>query len=297
MRRILFGAVALSLLAAAPAPAQDQEGCKDHPLFTRMPNTHIADCQSSQFDLRAFPFGPGNNDPPTKSMQVEGPVQYISYELNDGAAKPSGLQIMRNFENAATRGGGTVEGRYPGWCNASYDNEHMPRMGNGCMSYALTMKFLKGGQEIWVFLQADENEGNYMLTISEREAMKQDISVNEVADKLNKDGFVALYVTFETGKATILSDAAATLDAAAGALKAAGEFKVEVAGHTDDVGTPEANLTLSQQRAQSVVAALVQRGIPAARLVAKGYGQTTPIADNRTEGGRAKNRRVELVKK
>jgi len=71
----------------------------------------------------------------------------------------------------------------------------------------------------------------------------------------------------------------------------------EGGGHPDHVGTPEANQRLSQERAQAVMAALVQRGVKADQLTAKGYGQTAPIADNRTEDGRAKNRRVELVKK
>ena len=298
MKRISVGAMALLLLAATTVSAQDAEGCKDHPLFTRMPNTHITDCQTLQFDMRGFPVGPGILDEPrTKAIEVEGPVQWLNYELNEGAMKPSGLQIMRNFENAAKKAGGTIEGQYPGWCKAMYDDGKMPKMGNGCMSYALTAKFLRGNREIWVFIVAGESDGNYLLTVSEREAMKQDISVNELADKLTKDGFIALYVNFATGKSTILPDAAATLDAAAGALKAAGAFQVEVAGHTDNVGTLETNQKLSQERAQSVMAALVQRGIPATRLVAKGYGQTTPVADNRTEEGRAKNRRVELVKK
>jgi OOP family OmpA-OmpF porin len=87
------------------------------------------------------------------------------------------------------------------------------------------------------------------------------------------------------------------LDSAAAALKAAAAIKVEVGGHTDNAGTPDGNLRLSQERAQAVMAALVQRGIAAARMTAKGYGQATPVADNRTEEGRAKNRRVELVKK
>jgi outer membrane protein OmpA-like peptidoglycan-associated protein len=69
-----------------------------------------------------------------------------------------------------------------------------------------------------------------------------------------------------------------------------------VAGHTDNVGTPDANMKLSQERAQAVMAALAQRGVGADRLTAKGYGQTAPVADNRSEEGRAKNRRVELVK-
>jgi len=299
MRWISVGAVALSLLAAAPVSAQeDQEGCKDHPLFTRFPNMHLVGCESSQFDLRKFPVGPIRKDEDTlKSVEVEGPVFWISYELKEGATPPSGLQIMRNFEAAAKKAGGTVEGQYPGWCKAMYDQEGMPRMGNGCTSYALTLKFLRGGKETWVFLQAGENDGSYSMTVSEREAMKQDIGVNELVDKFAKDGFISLYINFETGKSTINPDSAQTLDTAAAALKAAADLRVEVGGHTDNVGTPEANLKLSQERAQAVMAALVTRGITAARLTAKGYGQTAPVADNRTEEGRGKNRRVELVKK
>lgn len=291
---------ALCVWAAAPALAQqDAEGCKDHPLFTRFPGMYIADCESSQFDLRAFPTGAASKgDQQTTPVEVEGPVQWISYQrTEETTTPPSGLQIMRNFENAAKKGGGTIEGQYPGWCKAYYDSDRMPRMGNGCTSYALTMKFVRGGAETWVFLQADEREGAYTLTISEREAMKQEVAVNELADALTKDGFVTLQVNFDTGKATITPDSAKTLDDAAAALKMAGDLRVEVGGHTDNVGAPEANLKLSEDRAQAVMAALVARGIAAARLTAKGYGQTSPIADNRTDDGRAKNRRVELVKK
>jgi outer membrane protein OmpA-like peptidoglycan-associated protein len=299
MKWIPIGVVALSLFAAGPALAQeDQEGCKDYPLFTRFPNMHIVGCESSQFDLRKFPVGPPSKaDQTTKSVEVEGPVEWLNYELNEGTKPPSGLQIMRNFEAAAKKAGGTIEGQYPGWCKAMYDTEGMPRMGNGCTSYALTMKFVRGGKETWVFLQASEDQGNYLLTVSEREAMKQEIAVNELADQLAKDGFVTLYVNFDTGKATIKPDSATTLDDAAAALKVAGDLKVEVGGHTDNVGAPEANQKLSQERARAVMAALVERGVKADRLTAQGYGQSSPIADNRTEEGRAKNRRVELVKK
>ncbi len=297
MRTIFVAALALLLLAAVPAAAeQDAENCKDHPLFTRFPNMYLADCQSSQFDLRAFPVGAPDADGATKAVEVEGPVQWFDYQLNEGATTPSGLQIMRNFENAAKKAGGTVEGQYPGWCKANYDGERMPRMGNGCMSYGLTLKFVRGGKETWVFIQASGDQGNYQMTVSEREEMKQEIAVNALADQLVKDGFVALYINFDTGKSTIKADSARTLDDAAAALKAAANLRVEVAGHTDNTGTPEANMQLSQERAKAVMAALVERGIKAERLTAKGYGQTSPIADNRTEDGRAKNRRVELVK-
>jgi len=298
MKKTTVGALwVLALFAAGPALAQDLEGCKDHPLFTRFPNMHIVGCEASQFDLRAFPTGPIKEDQSTTPEVVEGPVQWLSYEVNEGTTPPSGLQIMRNFEAAARKAGATIAGQYPGWCKGNYDDERMPNMGNSCLSYALTMKFVRGAKETWVFLQATEDEGSYMMTISEREAMKQEVSVNELVEKLSKDGFITLYVNFDTAKATITPESAGTLDAAAAALKAAGDLRVEVAGHTDNVGTPEANLKLSDERAKAVMAGLVERGVPAARLTAKGYGQASPIADNRSEDGRAKNRRVELVKK
>jgi len=298
MRRTAVVAVMLLLVAAPLRAQEDEPGCKDHPLFTRFPNMVLNGCDASQFDLRKFPVGqmkPGKET--LDSVEVEGPVQWLNFVVKEGVTPPSGLQIMRNFEAAAKKAGGTIEGSWPGWCSATYDGEGMPKMGNSCTSFGLTMKFVKGGKETWVFLQAAEREGNYQMTISEREAMKQEVAVNELADKLNKDGFVSLYVNFDTGKATIRPDSAQTLDDAAAALKTVPAMKIEVGGHTDNVGTPEANQKLSQERAQAVLAALAQRGIKADRMTAKGYGQTVPVADNRTEEGRAKNRRVELVRK
>lgn len=299
MRYASIGMLVLCFFSAAWVfPQEDAEGCKDHPLFTRFPNMHISECTSSQFDLRKFPVGaPNKEEQKTTGVDVEGPRQWIVYQLNDGVTKPSGLQIMRNFENAAKKAGATIEGQYPGWCKGYYDDQAMPQMGNGCLSYALTIKFARDNKETWFFIQANDDEGSYMMTVSEREAMKQEISATEMANKLIKEGFLTIYVNFDTGKATITPDSAKILDDAAAAIKAAGDIKVEVAGHTDNVGTPEANQRLSDDRAKSVLTALLQRGLKAGQLTSKGYGQTVPVADNRTEDGRAKNRRVELIKK
>jgi len=84
------------------------------------------------------------------------------------------------------------------------------------------------------------------------------------------------------------------LDEAVKGLKVWGDVNVEVAGHTDSVGTDEHNMDLSQRRAEAVRAYLIGKGISAERLVAKGYGESQPVADNDTEAGRFKNRRVEL---
>lgn len=288
----IFCALMLCALVAPAFAEEDAEGCKDHPLFTRMPQHYISRCEHSQFEMRRYPVGPLDKENRAQLRELEGEYWLIHYGLNEGAPKASGLQIQRNFQNAARAAGGTVEGSYPPWCSFELDESF--QLGNGCTNYGTTLRIAKGGRETWTFVNATDS---YVLLILEVQAMKQDVSVNELVDKLNRDGFLTLYVNFDTGKATIKPDSARTLDDAAAALKVASGIRIEVGGHTDNVGAAAANEKLSAERAQAVVAALVGRGIPASRLNAKGYGQSVPIADNRTEDGRAKNRRVELVRK
>jgi outer membrane protein OmpA-like peptidoglycan-associated protein len=72
---------------------------------------------------------------------------------------------------------------------------------------------------------------------------------------------------------------------------------VSIEGHTDNTGTAQGNKALSEERAKAVVAAVAAKGVAAARMGAVGWGQDKPVADNGTEAGRARNRRVEVVKK
>lgn len=99
-------------------------------------------------------------------------------------------------------------------------------------------------------------------------------------------------VYFRTDKADIRSKSFKLLDNVAGVLKSHPTLTVRVEGHTDSQGDDAHNLDLSQRRAQSVVAYLVKKGVAAERLTAQGFGETAPIADNRTNKGRAANRRV-----
>ncbi len=102
-------------------------------------------------------------------------------------------------------------------------------------------------------------------------------------------------VNFDNDSAKLRYDADEILDKAAATLKEWGDVKVEVAGYTDSNNSDAYNLELSNRRANAVRDYLISKGIDAGRLTAKGYGETNPIADNDTEEGRAKNRRVELV--
>jgi outer membrane protein OmpA-like peptidoglycan-associated protein len=101
-------------------------------------------------------------------------------------------------------------------------------------------------------------------------------------------------VNFEFDSATLTSESRAILDEALRILQRHPDLKVEIAGHTDSSGSDEYNQGLSQRRAKSVLDYLVGKGANAANLTAKGYGESSPIADNGSSEGRAKNRRVEF---
>ena len=102
-------------------------------------------------------------------------------------------------------------------------------------------------------------------------------------------------VNFDFDKSIVRQADFSNLDQDAATLKEWGDTKVEVAGHTDSIGSDSYNIKLSQRRAEAVRTYLVGKGIAADRLSAKGYGESQPIADNATDEGRFKNRRVELV--
>ncbi len=129
--------------------------------------------------------------------------------------------------------------------------------------------------------------------------MKQEVTADasSLKDEIEKSGHVAVYgIHFDTGKATIQADSADTLNQVVALLQQNPDLKLRVEGHTDNQGSAGSNQVLSEKRAQAVVAWLVAHGVDAARLKAQGYGQTKPVADNSSDDGRAKNRRVELAK-
>ena len=101
-------------------------------------------------------------------------------------------------------------------------------------------------------------------------------------------------LTFETGQATLKPESQEQLKNIAEILKAYPKVTIKLGGYTDSTGDPQANLKLSQQRADAVMADLVKLGVDAGRIKAEGYGQEHPVADNSTEEGRAKNRRIDI---
>lgn len=101
-------------------------------------------------------------------------------------------------------------------------------------------------------------------------------------------------VHFDFGKVTLRPESYAELDELVSYLKYKDDIRVEIAGHTDNVGNAAENMKLSQQRAEAIRNYVIKKGISALRVVAKGYGATQPVADNGTDQGRQLNRRTEV---
>ncbi len=255
----------------------DSPGSKDYPGITRMPGYYIAEYQEKPFDSFAFTVTEGGKQ---KEQAVEGHRYDFRYNLKENATMPSELQIVRNYQNAARSAGGHV----------LFDTKELT-----------TIRLSKGGNEVWFAVSTSNAPSGMFITmvVIEKQAMQQDVTVdaNAMAHDLGETGRVAIYgILFDTGKSELKPESGLALIEIAKLLKTKSELKVYVVGHTDMAADLATNVKLSQARAQSVVNALVsQHGIASARLIAYGDGPYAPVASNKTEEGRAKNRRVELV--
>jgi outer membrane protein OmpA-like peptidoglycan-associated protein len=272
---IFLGTLLLSLLASVLLRAQDRdvEGSKDHPLFNRMPGYIIQRYDEKDFDTHSF------RDAQLNELNVEGRVVEIRYLLKSGAKEPGRIQVLRNYESAVTKIGGTV--LKSDWDGSSF------------------MKVVKNGKEFWVHVNAYITS-EFTVTIVEKKSMAQDITAN--ADAFSSDiratGHAAVYgIYFDTGKWAIKPGSEGALAEIAKLMKGDPALQLNVVGHTDNVGGMEPNMKLSQARAEAVVQALSGKyGLPASRLRPYGVGPLSPVASNDTEEGKGKNRRVELVK-
>lgn len=147
--------------------------------------------------------------------------------------------------------------------------------------------------KIYSLIAMDEKNPNYFFT-----NIRLAKGAVPLYDRLTTDGKIVTYaITFETGKADLKPESMVEIARIAKLMTENPNISFEVQGHCDATGSDKVNDPLSQKRAEAIVAALVEQGIAGARLSAVGKGSHSPLADNSTEEGRAKNRRVEFVKK
>ena len=281
--RNLLVVLAALVIASAAFAQEDVAGSKDYPGLSRIPGYYILEYSETGFDSFTFQVKEGNKD---KQETIEGHLYKIRYDFGGGDASQlpaSAMQILRNYQNAARAAGGKIVFEAGGGDDRT-----------------TTVHFVKGDKETWLEVHALSSADKVIfLNIIEKQALKQEVTMDAatMASGLSDSGRIAVAgILFDTGKSELMSESEPALVEVAKLLTENPTLRVYVVGHTDMMADLNANLKLSQARAQSVVTALVSKhGISAARLIPFGNGPYAPVASNKTDEGRAKNRRVELV--
>jgi OOP family OmpA-OmpF porin len=245
-----------------------------------------------------------------KYVTQEGRVAFFQYTLSnpDTGRTYSEIEFLRNYENAiAALGGQKISsvGFTPEVVAAAGGREQIEKYWNAASppvpeAEHATYMIRTADKEYWIHVST----GGIVppmgfVTVLEKQAMKSSLGFLDAAamkKELDAKGHVALYINFDTDKATLRADAQPIIGEVNKLLTSDQALKLSIEGHTDNTGGADHNRELATARARSVLGALVGLGVDAARLSSKGFGPDKPIADNSTDAGRAKNRRVELVK-
>ncbi|MCS6961025.1 MAG: DUF4892 domain-containing protein [Deltaproteobacteria bacterium] len=300
------------------AQEKDVKGSKDHPLLSRYPGSVIRNYLEKEYEEFFLRTGPVASfvQPEGETLKVEGKVTRINYIAPQGR---SAFEVFKNYEKAILDAGGQViwscvneacgkglsqallTGEFRGEANLMGYNEKDQRY--------MAAKLSLGGKEFYVsiftvgaYSIGGPMKGRVFTQVDIIEIKKMDeglVTIDEARLKsaLEREGKVVIYgIHFDFDSSKIKPESNPQLDEIAKAL-AADQKVYLVVGHTDNQGQLDYNQRLSEARANAVVEALVQRGIQRDRLIPVGVGMSAPVASNETEEGRAKNRRVELVRR
>ena len=308
-----FLIVALGLAGPTSSSAQDPvpKDAKDHPMISRYEGSRLVAYQQQEYDeyhlivRKVTEFG-GVEANPESTKPLEGKVTSITYVA---PPKRSTLEVFRNYEQELEKhgfedvfrctdkacGGNPMNhaiGPYF-WVGGSYKDQRY-----------LASKLTRAEGDIYVALyvgdyreQGDVRVHLDVVELQPMETGKVTIDPKQLATDIGAEGHVAIYsIYFETDSANLKPESDPTLAVIARMLEQQPKLNLLVVGHTDNKGGLKHNLDLSKRRSQAVVKALVTKHrVSANRLVAEGVGYLAPVASNKSESGRAKNRRVELV--
>ena len=252
--------VSLSLTEPAATPEKLPEAGKgDFPFLAPIPGSQAHGGQEDNAPFRLTPKGANQDEIVANGSVVR------SYSLKDG----SQALFAVVYHDALIKAGWAIEKETP----------------NGEVIIA---HYVKKGRNLWAYLI--DHGSDYDIRVGKEAATDQ------MKSTLASDCHVALVgVLFDFNKSTLQPASDGVLTQVSTLMTANPSLNVEIQGHTDNVGTDAYNQTLSEARARAVMTWLTQHGVAAARMTAKGYGKTQPVADNNRDEGRMKNRRVEIA--
>lgn len=309
----------LAIVLTCSLAAQDAPGTADHPVISRYAGSVLDGYEVREFDDIDLPVGPvikdeSGNRVPKEKKRLEGRITRIVYR---GPEDRTTLEIMSNYRSSLESAGFEILyscsddcGRLFHW--TLYHDDSVIRntkTSANAFDKPQDLRYLaakratdEGIVHVGVMVAIDSiwtKKPATLLTVIESEPMDTGmVTVKSMAEGLDAEGHVSIYgIYFDSGSATLKPESDATLEEISNLLHERSALKLLVVGHTDNQGGYDLNMDLSAKRAASVVQALTSRfGISASRLRPAGVGFLAPVASNDTEAGRAKNRRVELVK-
>jgi OOP family OmpA-OmpF porin len=317
-RAACFAIGSALLVGAVAAMGQDAPGSADHQLVGRFNGSVIRAQTRQEFASYVLPLGPADKSERRfqQQQEIEGKVTKTMYEAPAGS---SPLAVFRSYQAALQRAGFAAmyscsgrecspDGRIQYAIKSTRPADYIRDLGGHSLDDedAYLVAAHEPKKDVYAMVYATHIYGDatrvvYFTDVIETKPLANGliavVDAQAMAVDIGKVGHVALYgIYFDTGKATLKQNSSAALDEIAKLLKREPALKLHVVGHTDNVGALEANMTLSKQRAEAVVSALVTNyHIATARLIGNGVGPLAPVASNTSEDGRAKNRRVELV--
>lgn len=234
----------------------------------------------------------------------EGKIFYARIKAKEGKSY-SDLEVARNLDELIKSVDGVKVSEMKIPSDSSHilpENNRIKYMnGYGFIGNAITTTYLirRSDRNIWVQLTPGDDAVSAGWMILETKPFKMTASLikaDEIKKELDTKGHIALYINFDTDKATIKTESLPIIDEIQKLLTANPNLKIAIEGHTDNSGVAARNKKLSEDRANSVKTALTSKGINSTRLQIKGWGADKPVAENSSDENKAKNRRVEIVK-
>ena len=299
MKRILLPALMLISSAALA----------DWLFINPFPGSKIVTQESKKGQKLSLPEAPiDSSGKPGRSVELQGRVgrlvwknpkgksaqelyDYYAQQLSKGAFKPLWACAGKECGAAATV---PLLGKVPASADAHYAIAQLIRRDLGDVFAALQVA---ADETTLLLIEVSATPEQKESVTREAAAAASKMTQPAIADALGRDGHVALGdILYKPGEVALRPEAATVVKEIASQLKKDTSLKLYVVGHTDSQGKYKDNLSVSKKRAEWLVKELTKQGVAASRLQADGVGPLAPVASNDTEEGRARNRRVELVR-
>ena len=323
-RKAILAIIVLFLLSGSEylqAQNQDTPGTSDHSMITRYAGSVIDGYEVHEFNEFVLPLGAAIKDPegnrvPSKKELLEGKITRIIYR---GPESRSTLEILRNYRSALEDAGFQILyacsdqecGRLFHWLLYNEKKIKTTKTSGQAFDMPKDIRYLAAKMttpdaiiHVSLLIAIDgiwTKKPVALLEVIESKVMDTGmvtVNADAMAKGIDATGHIAIYgIYFDSDSENLKEESGSTLEEIGKLLRERSSMNLLVVGHTDDQGGYDYNMDLSKRRAAAVVKELVERlGVDSKRLKAAGVGYLSPVASNDKAEGRAKNRRVELVK-